>query len=43
MGGISKLQELYKDVPMIISPPLGVDERIVQVAADRIKTVWDNQ
>ena len=43
VGGISKLQELYEDVPMIISPPLGVDERIVQVAADRIKTVWDNQ
>ena len=42
VGGISELQELYKHIPMIIAPPLGVDERIVQVAAERIRTIWNN-
>ncbi len=43
-GGIAALQELYKHVPMLIAPPLGVDERIVQVAAERIRGVWqDNE
>jgi sirohydrochlorin ferrochelatase len=39
VGSINQLQSSYPDVNMVITPPLGVDDRIVNVAADRIRNV----
>ncbi len=40
LGTMSRLQEQYPEVIMTIAPPLGVDDRLVAVAADRIREVW---
>ena len=32
-----QLQETYPDVPMSVAPPLGVDDRLVSVARDRVR------
>jgi len=40
LGTLGKLQQQYPNVPMQVTPPLGTDERLVAVAADRIKDVW---
>ena len=37
MGTMSKLQETYPDIQMSVAPPLGVDDRLVQVATDRVR------
>jgi sirohydrochlorin ferrochelatase len=41
LGGIREGQAKYPSVPMEVSPPLGVDDRVVAVAADRIRQVWE--
>jgi sirohydrochlorin ferrochelatase len=43
VGSINELQSTYPHVNMIITPPLGVDDRIVKVAADRIRNVWHEE
>ena len=40
LGGMRTAQDRYPDVPMHVAPPLGVDDRVVAVAADRIREVW---
>ena len=40
LGGLDRLQQRYPDLPMLIAPPLGVDDRLVAVAADRVWEVW---
>ena len=40
LGGMKELQKKYLNVAMHISPPLGVDDRVVAVAADRVRDVW---
>jgi sirohydrochlorin ferrochelatase len=35
-----RLQEKYPDISMTVTPPLGVDDRLVAVAADRVREVW---
>ena len=40
IGGLEKLRNEYPDVPIRVTPPLGVDSRLVSVAADRIREVW---
>ena len=37
LGTMNRLQEAYPDVPMSVAPPLGVDDRLVQVASDRVR------
>ena len=40
IGGLAKLRTQYPDLPITVTPPLGVDNRLVSVAADRIREVW---
>ena len=40
LGGMREAQDRYPDLPMYVAPPLGVDDRVVGVAADRIREVW---
>lgn len=40
LGGMKELQEKYPNVVMQVTPPLGVDDRVVAVAADRVREVW---
>ena len=37
LGTMGRLQEAYPDLPMWVAPPLGVDERLVAVARDRVR------
>ena len=37
LGTMNKLQQTYPDIPMSVAPPLGVDDRLVQVAGDRVR------
>ena len=43
LGGLDALQRKYPELNMTITPPLGVDDRLLEVAADRIKAVWHEQ
>lgn len=40
VGTLSRLQEAYPEVKMIVAPPLGVDDRLIEVAADRVFQAW---
>ena len=40
LGGMKEARNRYPDLPMHVAPPLGVDDRVVAVAADRIREVW---
>ena len=40
LGGMTAAQEKYPHISMHVAPPLGVDDRLVAVAADRIREVW---
>ena len=37
LGTMRQLQEEYPDIPMSVAPPLGVDDRLVAVASDRVR------
>ena len=39
LGSLDKLQAQYPQVAMSVTPPLGVDDRLVAVAADRIREI----
>ena len=41
LGTLNRLQEQYPAVAMTVAPPLGVDDRLIAVAADRIREVWN--
>jgi sirohydrochlorin ferrochelatase len=41
LGGMAALKEKYPQVGITVAPPLGVDERVVSVAADRIRAAWN--
>lgn len=40
LGGLDRLRERYPELPMSVAPPLGVDSRLVAVAADRVREAW---
>ena len=40
LGGLERLRNKYPRVPMAAIPPLGVDDRLVEIAADRVWEVW---
>lgn len=37
LGTMNKLQQAYPEIRMSVAPPLGVDDRLVQVASDRVR------
>ena len=43
LGTMRRLQETYPDTPMWVAPPLGVDDRLVAVAGDRIRAAQQPQ
>ena len=40
LGTLDRLMEKYPGVTMAVAPPLGVDDRLIDVAADRVRSVW---
>ena len=40
LGTLGQLRETYPSVTMTVAPPLGVDDRLIDVAADRVREVW---
>ena len=40
IGGLEQIKERYPHVTMSVTPPLGVDDRIVAITADRVRQVW---
>ena len=40
LGTLDRLRQEYPNVSMTVAPPLGVDDRLVAVAADRVRQVW---
>ena len=40
VGTLNRLQETYPAVHMTVAPPLGVDDRLIDVAADRVHQAW---
>ena len=40
LGTLARLGERYPEVSMTVTPPLGVDDKLIDLAADRIRQVW---
>jgi sirohydrochlorin ferrochelatase len=40
LSGMHRLQEKYPHISLTVTPPLAVDDRLVAVAADRVREVW---
>lgn len=40
LGEMGRLQKTYPELPMAVTPPLGMDDRIIKVAAQRVRDVW---
>ena len=40
VGTLNRLQETYPTVGMTVAPPLGVDDRLIEVAVDRVHQAW---
>ena len=40
MGGLEQIKERYPQVTMSMTPPLGVDDKIVAITAERVRQVW---
>ena len=40
IGGMEQIKERYPDIAMSVTPPLGVDDKIVSITADRVRQVW---
>lgn len=43
LGGMDEIEKRYPSVTMSVTPPLGVDERVVNVAAQRVRRVWHTE
>ena len=41
LGGMERIAQNYPTISLSVTPPLCVDDRMVAVAADRIRQVWD--
>jgi sirohydrochlorin cobaltochelatase len=41
LGEMERLAQKYPGISLTVTPPLGVDERLVEVAADRVRQVWE--
>ena len=42
LGTLDRLEKTYPDIPMSVTPPLGVDQRVVEVAARRVNQAWQS-
>ncbi len=40
VGTLNRLQQTYPTVKMTVAPPLGVDDRLIEVAVDRVHQAW---
>ncbi len=40
LGEMERLQKTYPELPMGVTPPLGMDDRIIKVTAQRVGDVW---
>ena len=40
LGTMNRLEKIYPKIPMSVTPPLGVDQRLVDVAARRVHQAW---
>jgi sirohydrochlorin ferrochelatase len=40
LGGMALLKEQYPGLPMAVTPPLGVDDRLVSLTAEKVQEVW---
>jgi sirohydrochlorin ferrochelatase len=40
LGGLDQIQQRYPDVSVAVTPPLGIDDRVVAVTADRVRRAW---
>ena len=40
IGGMEQIKERYPHVAMSATAPLGVDDRIVAITAERVRQVW---
>ena len=40
LGGLDQIRQRYPHVSVAVTPPLGVEDRVVAVTADRVRQVW---
>ena len=40
LGNLERLGKTYPGLPISVTPPLGVDQRVIQVAANRVRQAW---
>jgi sirohydrochlorin ferrochelatase len=41
IGGLEEIKERYPHIAMSVTPPLGVDDKIVAITADRVRQAWN--
>ena len=41
LGGMDRLRTIYPDLSMAVAPPLGVDDRVIAAASERIREIWE--
>jgi sirohydrochlorin ferrochelatase len=41
IGGLEQIKERYPHIAMSVTPPLGVDDKIVAITADRVRQAWN--
>jgi sirohydrochlorin ferrochelatase len=40
LGGLDQIRRRYPHVSVAVTPPLGIDDRVVAVTADRVRQAW---
>ncbi len=40
IGGLEEIKARYPHIAVSMTPPLGVDDKIMSIAADRVRQVW---
>ena len=40
IGGLEQIKERYPSVAISVTPPLGIDDRIMAITADRVRQIW---
>jgi sirohydrochlorin ferrochelatase len=41
IGGLEEIKARYPHIVMSLTPPLGVDDMIMSITADRVRQVWN--
>ena len=41
IGGLEEIKARYPHIVMSMTPPLGVDDKIMSITADRVRQVWN--